>query len=35
MARTGRPLAPLVLTADERDVLERYVRRGTTAQNLV
>ena len=34
MARTGRPLAPLVLTADERDVLERYVRRGTTAQNL-
>jgi transposase len=33
MAR-GRPKAELVLTAEERAVLERYVRRGTTAQRL-
>jgi transposase len=33
MAR-GRPKATLVLTDDERSVLERYVRRGTTAQQL-
>jgi len=33
MAR-GRPTVELVLTEDEREVLERYVRRGTTAQRL-
>lgn len=33
MAR-GRPKAELVLTDEERTVLERYVRRGTTAQRL-
>ncbi|MGH9201417.1 MAG: IS630 family transposase [Vicinamibacterales bacterium] len=32
--RTGRPKAELVLTEAERTVLERYVRRGTTAQRL-
>jgi transposase len=30
----GRPTVKLVLTEDEREVLERYVRRGTTAQRL-
>lgn len=30
----GRPKAALVLTAEERTVLERYVRRGTTSQRL-
>jgi transposase len=30
----GRPKAELVLTDEERTVLERYVRRGTTAQRL-
>jgi transposase len=34
MPRTGRPLTPLSLTATEREVLERYVRRGKTSQNL-
>lgn len=34
MARTGRPTPVLSLTKDEREVLERYVRRGTTAQRL-
>lgn len=34
MARTGRPLAPLALTEVEREVLERYSRRGKIAQNL-
>jgi transposase len=33
--RRGRPKAELVLTPEERTVLERYVRRGTTAQRLV
>ena len=32
--RTGRPKKELVLTQAERVVLERYVRRGTTAQRL-
>lgn len=32
--RRGRPTAKLELTDDERTVLERYVRRGTTAQRL-
>jgi len=32
--RRGRPKAELVLTDAERAVLERYVRRGTTAQRL-
>src|SRR5262245_52783005 len=32
--RTGRPIAPLTINADERDVLERWVRRPTTAQAL-
>jgi transposase len=30
----GRPTVELVVTEDEREVLERYVRRGTTAQRL-
>jgi transposase len=30
----GRPTVELLLTEDEREVLERYVRRGTTAQRL-
>lgn len=30
----GRPKAELVVTGEERAVLERYVRRGTTAQRL-
>jgi len=32
--RRGRPKAELVVTEEERTVLERYVRRGTTAQRL-
>ena len=32
--RKGRPTAELKLSDDERAVLERYVRRGTTAQRL-
>ena len=32
--RTGRPKAPLVLTQDEREVLQGYVRRHSTAQML-
>jgi transposase len=32
--RKGRPTAELKLTDDERTVLERYTRRGTTAQRL-
>jgi len=32
--RRGRPTAEVKLTAEERRVLERYVRRGTTAQRL-
>lgn len=32
--RRGRPTAELKLTSEERTVLERYVRRGTTAQRL-
>src|SRR3954451_22200713 len=34
MARTGRPKAELVLTALEREELERYARRPKTAQAL-
>ena len=34
LMRRGRPTANLVLTEEERTVLERYVRRGTTAQRL-
>src|SRR5258708_3970090 len=34
MARTGRPTAPIVLTADERAVLERWARRPKSAQAL-
>jgi hypothetical protein len=30
----GPKLAPVVLSADERDTLERWVRRPTTAQAL-
>src|SRR2546425_1134029 len=33
--RRGRPKAPLTLTDDERETLERWVRRPTTAQALV
>ena len=32
--RTGRPIPPLTLTADERGTLERWARRPTTAQAL-
>jgi transposase len=32
--RTGRPIAPLTITADERELLERWTRRATTAQAL-
>lgn len=32
--RTGRPKAELVVSSEERAVLERYVRRGTVAQQL-
>jgi len=34
MARTGRPTASLTLTTQEREVLQRYVRRGKTSQQL-
>jgi transposase len=34
MARTGRPKAPLVLTGEERQVLQQWARRATTAQAL-
>ena len=30
--RTGRPIPPLTLTADERETLERWARRPKTAQ---
>src|SRR5712691_3516712 len=32
--RTGRPIPPLTITADERELLERWTRRATTAQAL-
>lgn len=32
--RTGRPIPPIVLTAEERETLERWTRRPTTAQGL-
>src|SRR3989441_9366046 len=32
--RTGRPISPLTLTADERGTLERWARRPTTARAL-
>ena len=32
--RTGRPTPPLTLTADERQTLERWTRRPSTAQAL-
>jgi transposase len=32
--RTGRPIPPLILAADEREALERWARRPTTAQAL-
>lgn len=35
MARRGRPKKALVLNAEEREALLRYVRRGKTAQRLV
>jgi transposase len=35
LMRRGRPKTPLTVSNEEREVLERYVRRGTTAQNLV
>jgi transposase len=31
---TGRPIAPLTMTAEERETLERWMRRRTTAQAL-
>jgi len=34
MSRRGTPLAELVLTSDERETLERWARRPTTAQGL-
>jgi transposase len=34
MARTGRPKAELTLSDEERQTLERYVRRGKTSQRL-
>jgi transposase len=34
MAERGRPKAPLILTEDEREVLERWARRRTSAQAL-
>jgi transposase len=34
MARTGRPKAPLVLTGEERQVLQQWARRAKTAQAL-
>ncbi|MBI3264796.1 MAG: IS630 family transposase, partial [Acidobacteria bacterium] len=30
--RLGRPVTPIVLTTDERETLERWARRPTTAQ---
>jgi FixJ family two-component response regulator len=35
LMRMGRPKAALTVSDEERTVLERYVRRGTTAQQLV
>ena len=32
--RTGRPIPPLTLTDEERETLERWVRRPTTGQAL-
>src|ERR1700674_4985359 len=32
--RLGRPVAPVVLTMEERETLERWARRPTTAQAL-
>ena len=32
--RTGRPIPPLTITAAERELLERWTRRATTAQAL-
>ena len=32
--RTGRPTPPIVLTAEERQTLEQWARRPTTAQGL-
>jgi hypothetical protein len=32
--RTGRPIPPLAMTDDERETLERWARRPTTAQAL-
>ena len=32
--RLGRPVAPIVLTTEERETLERWARRPTTAQAL-
>ena len=32
--KVGRPLKPLELSAEESETLERYARRGTTAQRL-
>src|SRR5262245_8284486 len=32
--RTGRPIPPLTMTDDERETLERWARRPTTAQAL-
>jgi transposase len=34
MGRRGRPLGPLVVTAEESETLERWARRPTTAQGL-
>jgi DNA-binding NarL/FixJ family response regulator len=34
MAERGRPKAPLTLTDDERQTLQRWARRATTAQAL-
>ena len=32
--RSGRPMPPLTVTRDEQETLERWARRGTTAQAL-
>ena len=32
--RTGRPIPPVTITADERETLERWTRRASTAQAL-
>ncbi len=32
--RTGRPIPPLTLTTNERETLERWTRRASTAQAL-